>query len=113
MLFHELPQEAAWVDGHAPDAVPQFAEDILLDAFDAHDLDNDGQLAITELAAVLSDAHRRHAEKWQNATGLEDGEGGGGGGARGRGVDGFELSEQELVMIAADVLGDLDRDASI
>ena len=63
MLFHELPQEAAWVDGHAPDAVPQFAEDILLDAFDAHDLDNDGQLAITELAAVLSDAHRRHAEK--------------------------------------------------
>ena len=30
MLFHEQPQEASWVDGHAPDALPPMTEDILL-----------------------------------------------------------------------------------
>lgn len=55
----EQPQAPGWIDGHDPDALPAPTEDLLLEAFDTHDEDNDGKLSQGELAAVIRDAYRR------------------------------------------------------
>jgi Ca2+-binding EF-hand superfamily protein len=56
------PQSPDWIDGHDPDALPAPTEDLLLEAFDTHDKDNDSNLSLDELAAVIRDAYRRQGE---------------------------------------------------
>ena len=56
------PQAPDWIDGHDPDALPAPTEDLLLEAFDTHDKDNDSNLSLDELTAVIRDAYRRQGE---------------------------------------------------
>jgi len=99
MLFHDIPQEADWVDGRRQGSVAESLENILLLSFDEGDVNNDGELTEKELVNVLKEAHRRHEQ-------LLTEEGGG--------------QEHRLPTVKADdfeqlsktVLADLDKDGS-